>query len=179
MDIYQILAAVVNGLFLVSILIIQQVMLSRKRKTEDVAGAIIPRRAKLYRKLLCSICWTGVQYDYEIGTVDLKKKIVFLHETCNRAMYELSPFGGANTLLTISKLSTICAKHRHGIVNATAEELEQKWQAFKYEFQFDFMTLVPVMRTDCMGAAIEKLIVDSKSFYQVQSLMYPWQPEKK
>ena len=155
----QIIAAFITGLFLVFVLFVQHGWLSRKRKTEDVAGAVIPRRAELYRDFLSAVCGTGVQYDFENGLLDVKQKIAYLHELCNRSIYELCPFAGENTLAVIMKLSSVCAKHRYGIVNAVNEELKQKWQTFKNEFQFDFTRIIPMMRSDCMGTALDKLIV--------------------
>jgi hypothetical protein len=176
----QIIAAVITGLFVLTVLLIQNVLLSRKKKIEDVAGTIIPRRAELYRELLVSICGTGVQFDYDIGKMSPKEKIVFLHETCNRALYEISPFAGANALDAIMALSAICSKHRRLVTEAPEEELDEKWMDFKQEFQFHFLTLITLTRNDCMGEAIDRFIEDAKIKKYVKMLdVFPWNIGKK
>ena len=166
----QIIAAVITGLFVFVALMVQHVLLSRWKKTEDVAGIIVPRRAELYRKLLAAVCGTGVQYEYETGGKTPKEKIVFLHETCNRAIYELSPFAGMSVINAVMKLSGICAKHRPLIAQSPEDEQSAKWQDFKYEFQFHFLDLCTLMRSDCMGEAIDKLIEDAKTRRYVKLL---------
>jgi hypothetical protein len=158
----QITAALITGLFVLAALLIQRTLLSRKKKIEDIAGAIIQRRAELYRELLVSICSTGVQFEYEIGGMPVTEKIVFLHETCNRALYEFSPFAGINAINAVTKLSAVCAKHRLPVTEAPGEELNKKWLDFKHEFQFHFLTLVTLARNDCMGEAIDRFIEDAK-----------------
>jgi hypothetical protein len=178
---YEIISSVITGFFLLAVLIIQQIVLSRKRKMEDVANFIIPRRAELYREFFMAICGTGIQYDFEIGAMPLRDKIVFLHETCNRALYELSPLGGENALKAIMKLSSVCAAHRPLITEASDEDLLKRWQDFKYEFQFDFLTLPRLFKSECMGYALDRFITDAETRKYVSALPgWPWQnPLKK
>ena len=149
---YQIITAVVTGGFMLAAFLLQHVFLSRKRKIEDVTGSLIPRRAELYREFLQKICGTGIQYDYDAG--DSKKQtIAFLHETCNRALYELAPFASEPFFECVMKLSVVCGKNRPGI---EAEDTPELWKKFKYEFQFWFMEILSLVREDCMGAAIDR-----------------------
>jgi hypothetical protein len=178
---YQIISSVITGFFLLLVLVIQQIALSRKRKMEDVANFIIPRRAELYREFFMAICGTGIQYDFEIGAMPLRGKIVFLHETCNRALYELSSFAGENALKAIMKLSSVCAAHRPLVTEASDEDLPRRWQGFKHEFQFDFLTLPRLFKSECMGYALDRFITDAETRKYVSALPgWPWQnPLKK
>jgi hypothetical protein len=176
---YQIITAVIAGTFMLTALLIQQVLLSRKRKTEDLAGTIIPRRAELYRDFMQKICETGVQYDYDNTALTPKERIVLLHETCNRALYELCPFAGINAVNAIMKLSDICAKHRPLILTATEAESEQRWINFKWAFQFDFMTLRNLMCSDCMGPALDRFVDNANTRKYVAILGWPWKTGEK
>ena len=171
----QIIAAVITGLSLFLALVAQYVLLSRKRKIEDITGIIIPRRAELYQKLLMKICGTGVQFNYEIGHASPAEKIIFLHEVCNRAIYELSPLCGENALNAVTKLSATCAEFRPKLLAASGEAIEREWQNFKYHFQTYFLDLVSFVRSDCMVPAIDRFVLDAVTRRRVKDMVgYPW-----
>ena len=155
----QIIAAVITGLSMFLALAVQYVLLSRKRKVEDVAGIIIPHRAELYQGFLTKICCTGVQFNYEIGDSTPAEKIIFLHETCNRAIYELSPLAGVNTLSAIMKLSAICAEHRPKVLAASAEDIEDVWKDFKNHFQGNLFDLAPLYAQRLHGARYRQVYI--------------------
>jgi hypothetical protein len=158
----EIIAACITGFCMFLTLFIQNVMLSRRRKIEDVASVIIPRRAELYREFLKDICGTGIQYKYDIGEDSKAEKIVFLHELCNRAIYELCPFASKNVLEHITKLSEACAKHRPLIVEAVDNEVEEKWRSFTFDFKMPLFDILYLIRSDCMGDPIDSLVEDAK-----------------
>jgi hypothetical protein len=53
------------------------------------------------------------------------------------------------------KLSEVCGRNRPGI---EAEDTPELWKKFKHEFQFWFMEILPLVRKDCMSAAIDQFI---------------------
>lgn len=168
----QIIAACITGFFVFTALMVQHVLLSRRKKIEDVASAIIPRRAELYRELMQKICSTGIQYKYEDETITKAEKIAFLHETCNRAIYELSPFSSKNVGNAIIKLSEICNEHRQMITEANEEEMPEEWKKFKKSFQFHFLSITTLIRSDCLSEPINK-IVEDKETREFIKLLYP------
>ncbi|MDR2186392.1 MAG: hypothetical protein LBO80_12115 [Treponema sp.] len=173
--VFEIIAACITGLFLVIMFFTHYILLSRKIKAADVAETIIPRRAELYREFLQNICGTGIQYDFETGPLTKQEKVVFLHDTCNRAMYELCPFAGINVINAIMKLSAVCAKHRPLVLEASGETIDRQWTAFKWAFQFDFLVMAPLLRSDCMGPALDRFITDANTRRFVASLSgWPW-----
>jgi len=156
----QIVAACITGFFVFIALMVQHVLSSRRKKIEDVASAIIPRRAELYRELIQKICNTGIQYKYENDTPK-NEKIAFLHETCNRAIWELCPYASKNVLDAITKLSEICANHREIITEA--DDSAEKWHNFKQEFKFYLAPFVTLVRLDCLSNPIDKIFEDKKT----------------
>ena len=168
----QITAACITGFFVFTALMAQHVLLSRRKKIEDAAGAIIPRRAELYRELLQKICSTDIQYKYESEAVSKVEKIAFLHETCNRASYELCPFAGINVIKAVIKLSEICAKHRSLITEADNSDISEKWDKFKSEFQSYFMPFAALTRLDCLSDPINQ-IVEDKNTRDYVNTFYP------
>ena len=170
----QVIAACITGFFVFIALMVQHVLLSRRKKIEDVASAIIPRRAELYRELIQKICSTDIQYKHENDAVSKVEKIAFLHETCNRAMYELCPFASLNVINAIMKLSEICANHREIITEADDNEMPEKWNKFKREFQFYFLPFATLTRNDCLSDQINKIVEDKKTREYVK-ISYPKQ----
>lgn len=175
-----IIAAGITGFCMIIALLVQHVLLSRKKKIEDVTGVMIPRRAELYREFLKDICSTGVHFMNETGQGSPAEKVVFLHETCCRAIYELSPFASENILNVIMKLSGICADYREKIITASPEEVYKEWNFFKQEFQFYFLDMLPLIRSDCMANAIDRFVLDSetKRFFN-DRMGYPWLEKRK
>jgi hypothetical protein len=151
----QIIAACITGFFVFVALMVQHILLSRKKRIEEVASALIPRRAELYRELMLKICSTDIQYKYEAENSNVKK-IVFLHETCNRAIFELCPFASLNVVNAIAKLSEICNKYRPLVTDENNEE----WEKFKSEFKQYLYPLAALMRSDCLIDPINKIIED-------------------
>jgi hypothetical protein len=168
----QIIASCITGLFVFIALMVQHILLSRRKKIEDVASAIIPRRAELYRELIQKICRTGIQYKYENDNASKVAKIAFLHEICNRAIYELCPFASINVTNAIMKLSEICAKHRPIITESDDKEISEKWDKFKGEFQFHFLHFATLARLDCLSDPINKIVEDKRTREYV-NMFYP------
>ena len=170
----QIIAACITGFCVFIALMVQHILLSRRKKIEDVASAIIPRRAELYRELMQKICSTGIQYKYDNETISKTERVVFLHETCNRAIYELCPFASINVANAIAKLSGICDKHRPIITEARDNEIAEKWGAFKSEFQIYFFPFATLARLDCLSDPINQIVEDKKTKDYVNTF-YPKQ----
>jgi len=168
----QIIAACITGFFVFIALMVQHILLSRRKKIEDVASAIIPRRAELYRELLQKICSTGIQYKHETEDISKAEKIAFLHEACNRATYELCPFASINVTNAIMKLSEICAKHRQAITEAGDKEVAKKWDKFKDEFRWHFLPFATLTRLDCLSDPINQIVEDKKTKEYVK-MFYP------
>jgi hypothetical protein len=168
----KIIAACITGFFVFLALMVQHLLLSRRKKIEDVASAIIPRRAELYRELMQKICSTGIQYKFETDNISKAEKIAFLHETCNCAMYELCPFASINVTNAIMKLSEICAKHRPIITEAEDSEIVEKWADFKSDFQRYFLPFATLTRLDCLSDPINRIIEDNNTREYVK-MFYP------
>jgi hypothetical protein len=163
----QIIAACITGFFVFLALMVQNILLSRRKRIEEVASALIPRRAELYRELIQKICSTDIQYNYEAEICNVKK-IVFLHETCNRAVYELCPFASINVINAIAKLSETCNKYRPLIT----EDNNEEWNKFKSEFKWYFLPFTKLARVDCLSDSINKIIED-KSIKEYVKEFYP------
>jgi hypothetical protein len=157
----EILAAFTGGLSLIVVFCLGQfiqVFTSKKRKTEDMANLIIPRRAELYRGFFCAVTKTGVQMPRDEGDMPKGLKIALLHDICNRSMYELCPYGSPRFLEKIQKLSEICSRHKPDVLG----EEEGAWKDFKYDFMFTFLEMLPLARSDCFGPDFDKFLKPEK-----------------
>jgi hypothetical protein len=147
--------AVIGGLFGVSAFALSQVTFfftSRKRKMEDLANLIIPRRAELYREFFCAVGKAGIQMLKDEGDIPKDEKIALLHDICNRSMYELCPYGSLAFLECIRALSEICYRHKSGVL----AEKEGAWKAFKNDFMFKFLEMPALARSDCFGPDFDR-----------------------
>jgi hypothetical protein len=154
--------AVIGGLFGVLAFILSQItffLTSRKRKTEDMANLIIPRRAELYREFFCAVGKTGVQMLKDEGDMPEGEKISLLHDICNRAMYELCPYGSLAFLECIAALSKICYQHKPGVLAGE----EGAWKAFKNSFMFKFLEMPALARSDCFGPDFDRFLKRGKA----------------
>ncbi|MDR0710420.1 MAG: hypothetical protein LBF77_10185 [Spirochaetaceae bacterium] len=153
--------AIIGGLSGVLIFVISQLAFfftSRKRKTEDMANLIIPRRAELYRDFFCAVTKTGVQMLHDEGDMPKGEKITLLHDICNRSIYELCPYGSLCFLEKIQKLSEICSRHKPNVFG----KKEGAWKDFKYDFMFTFLEMLPLARSDCFGPDFDKFLKPEK-----------------
>jgi hypothetical protein len=157
----EILAALVGGCALIAVFCLGhfvQALTSRKRKTEDMANLIIPRRAELYREFFCAIAKTGIQMLRDEGDMPKDEKIALLHDLCNRSMYELCPYGSKLFLEKIQKLSEICFNHKSDVLAGK----EGAWKHFKNDFMFTFLEMPAVARSDCFGPDFDKFLKPRK-----------------
>jgi hypothetical protein len=157
----EILAALIGGFSLVAVFCIgqfTQASTSKKRKTEDMANLIIPRRAELYREFFCAITKTGIQMLHDEGDMPKGEKIALLHDICNRSMYELCPYGSKMFLETVQKLSELCFKHKPDVLAGK----EGAWKDFKDDFMFKFLELLPLARSDCFGPDFDRFLKPGK-----------------
>jgi hypothetical protein len=157
----EIIAAFIGGLFLIMVFCLGQciqIFTSKKRKTEDMANLIIPRRAELYREFFCAIGKTGIQMLKDEGDMPKGEKIALLHNICNRSLYELCPYGSLMFLEKIQKLSKICFDHKPNVL----EKGESEWENFKFAFMFTFLELPALARSDCFGPEFDKFLKPEK-----------------
>jgi hypothetical protein len=135
----EIMAAFVGGFFLIAVFFLGQFVqafTSKKRKTEDTANLIIPRRAELYREFFCAIAKTGIQMLHDEGDMSKGEKIDLLHDICNRAIYELCPYG---SLLFL-----------------------EKTQNLSDDFMFKFLEMPALARSDCFGVDFDRFLEPGK-----------------
>jgi len=66
------------------------------------------------------------------------------------------------------KLSEICLKHREKIT----ETDDKKWDKFKSEFQFHFLSFATLARLDCLSDPINQIVEDKKTREYVKTV-YP------
>jgi hypothetical protein len=157
----EIMAAFIGGLSLIAVFCLGQFVqafTSKRRKTEDMANLIIPRRAELYREFFCAIAKTGIQMLHDEGDMPKGEKIVLLHDICNRSMYELCPYGSLLFLEKIQKLSEVCFDHKLKVL----EGGEGEWKDFKFAFMFTFLEMLPVARSDCFGPDFDRFLKSGK-----------------
>jgi hypothetical protein len=157
----EILAALVGGFSLLAVFCLGQFVqafTSKKRKTEDMANLIIPRRAELYREFFCIITKTGIQMLHDEGNMTKEEKIALLHDICNRSMYELCPYGSLVFLEKIQKLSEICFTYKPDVLAGK----EEAWKGFKDAFMFTVLELLPLARSDCFGPDFDRFLKPGK-----------------
>ncbi len=144
----EITSALIAGLVLG--ILIAEVLRSvsdRKKKPADLMEYFLPRRAELYREFLSDVVKTGVQLSTPQGDFADPHE---LHLICNRALYTLCPYAGINSLKAVIKLSEVCARYElNPALSATA---------FRCEFQFYLVDLLPAIRSDCLGENIDALV---------------------
>jgi hypothetical protein len=157
----EITAAFIGGIFLMAVFCLGQfahAFTSRKRKTEDMANLIIPRRAELYREFFRAIAETGIQMLRDEGGMPKEEKIALLHDICNRSMYGLCPYGSLAFLEKTRKLSEICYNHKPDVLAGR----EGAWKAFKDDFMFTFLEMPALARSDCFGPDFDRFLKPEK-----------------
>jgi hypothetical protein len=166
----QIIAAVVGGIFVIGAFGLGQFahfITAKKRKMEDLANLIIPRRAELCREFFRAVAETGIQMLADEGGMPKDQKIRELHDLCNRSMYALCPYGSLKFLECIQKLSEICYTHKPDVL----AEKEGAWKQFKMDFMSKFLEMPALARTDCFGPDIDKLMgQEVKAFVAVSGI---------
>jgi hypothetical protein len=153
----EITAALIGGFSLIAVFCLGQFVqafTSKKRKTEDMANLIIPRRAELYREFFRAVVKNGIQMPRDEGDMSKGEKIALLHDICNRSMYELCPYGSLLFLEKIQKLSEICFKHKPDVLGGK----EGAWKGFKDSFMFKFLEMPALARSDCFGPDFDRLL---------------------
>jgi hypothetical protein len=157
----EIMAALIGGFCLIIVFFLGQFLqavTSKRRKTEDMANLIIPRRAELYREFFCAITKTGIQMLQDEGDMPTSEKIAVLHDICNRSMYELCPYGSLAFLENIQKLSEICYRHKSDVLS----DKDGAWKAFKDDFMFTFLEMPALARSDCFGPDFDTFLKPEK-----------------
>jgi hypothetical protein len=157
----EIIAALIGGFCFIAVFLFGQFLqavMSKRRKTEDMANLIIPRRAELYREFFCAITKTGIQMLQDEGDMPTSEKIAVLHDICNRSMYELCPYGSRVFLEDVQKLSEICYTHKPDVL----ADKDGAWKAFKDDFMFTFLEMLALARSDCFGPDFDTFLKPGK-----------------